>query len=193
MIKAKCSEEAVDVVHVEYTWRHENHIPGSIEDLETAPISRHARDMIHSMVDQNMNWASIQNVLRVDEKSLQDMMTGDGNGIPAILRTGYNRVYYAMRTCINKRAKFNKGDLESSLEHWSEKIGNEDGYSKYVTMDNIQEGMFLYAFTSSWQLQNDCFLYTLVVRSNVTGKGAAVCWMITNSNTHHPVKAWLNW
>lgn len=33
----------------------------------------------------------------------------------------------------------------------------------------------------------------MVVRSSVTGKGAAVCWMITNSSTHHPVKAWLNW
>lgn len=41
--------------------------------------------------------------------------------------------------------------------------------------------------------KNDCFLYTLVVRSSATGKGAAVCWMITNSSTHHPVKMWLDW
>lgn len=39
----------------------------------------------------------------------------------------------------------------------------------------------------------DCFLYTLVVRSSITGKGAPLCWMITNSSTHHPVKAWLEW
>lgn len=40
---------------------------------------------------------------------------------------------------------------------------------------------------------DECFLYTLVIRSEKTGRGAAVCWMITNSSMHHPVEAWLNW
>lgn len=153
VIKAKCLESSPDVVHIEYRWRHENHIPGSVEDLKKAPISRQAREMIHNMVDQNMNWASIQNVLRVDHKSLKDIMAGDGDGIPAILRIGYQQVYYAMRSCMDKRAKFNKSDLKASLEQWGDKIANEDGYSIYHSMDDIQEGMFLFAFMSSWQLQ----------------------------------------
>lgn len=40
---------------------------------------------------------------------------------------------------------------------------------------------------------DECFLYTLVVRSEKTGRGAPVCWMITNSSTHHPVETWLSW
>lgn len=153
VIKAKCLESSPDVVHIEYRWRHENHIPGSVEDLKKAPISRQAREMIHNMVDQNMNWASIQNVLRVDHKSLKDIMAGDGDGIPAILRIGYQQVYYAMRSCMDKHAKFNKSDLKASLGQWGDKIANDDGYSTYHSMDDIQEGMFLFAFMSSWQLQ----------------------------------------
>lgn len=38
-----------------------------------------------------------------------------------------------------------------------------------------------------------CFLYTLVARSDTTGKGAPFCWMITNSEAHQPVEHWLKW
>lgn len=38
-----------------------------------------------------------------------------------------------------------------------------------------------------------CFLYTLVVRSLVTGKGCPVAWMVTNSETHYPIVSWLGW
>ena len=38
-----------------------------------------------------------------------------------------------------------------------------------------------------------CFLYTLVIRSNVTGKGCPVGWMLTNSETHYPIVSWLQW
>ncbi|KAJ8651646.1 hypothetical protein O0I10_012792 [Lichtheimia ornata] len=114
------------------------HVPGSLKDLQLAPISRHARETIHKMVDQNMNWASINNVLRIDKKSLKSLMEGNSTtGVPMILRIGYDHVFYAMRKSIKSRARFND-QLESSFEKWTEKIANEDGHSKYLTMDEDQ-------------------------------------------------------
>ena len=37
------------------------------------------------------------------------------------------------------------------------------------------------------------YLYTLVVRNNVTGQGSPVCWMVTNSQDRHPITNWLIW
>jgi hypothetical protein len=38
-----------------------------------------------------------------------------------------------------------------------------------------------------------CYLYTLVARCRVTGKGKSLVWMITNSESQYPVTCWLQW
>jgi hypothetical protein len=38
-----------------------------------------------------------------------------------------------------------------------------------------------------------CYLYTLVARCRVTGKGKPLVWMITNSGSQFPVRHWLQW
>lgn len=41
--------------------------------------------------------------------------------------------------------------------------------------------------------KNWCYLYTLVCRCRVTGKGKPVAWMITNSESQYPIRFWLQW
>lgn len=138
-------------MRVEYHWKHVNHIPGSSADLATAPISRQARELIQAIVDQNMTWATIKSMLRVDTQSLVDIYEGDGSGIPAIMRIGYSHVYYAMSKFMNDHARLDDS-IGTSLENWSTRITEEKGYSTYIPMDGDQSGMFLYAFLSQWQL-----------------------------------------
>jgi hypothetical protein len=38
-----------------------------------------------------------------------------------------------------------------------------------------------------------CYLYTLVARCRLTGKGKPLVWMITNSESQYPVTFWLQW
>ena len=137
---------------VTYHWKHDNHVPGSDEDLIKAPISREARNVIQEMVENDMNWTSIKSLLRVDKDSLLDILSGDSTGIPAMLRIGYNQVYYAMRKCIRKRAILDT-ELEDSLLEWDTKLAQDNGLSTYIALDSIQIGMFAYAFMHQWQLE----------------------------------------
>lgn len=152
MIKATCKGNDPDVMTVTYHWKHENHVPGSNEDLIKAPVSRETRRIIHNMVENDMNWTSIKSVLRVDKDSLVDILNGDSTGIPAMLRIGYNQVYYAMRKCIRNRAMLDT-DLEESLLEWDDKLAQDSGLSTYISLDDIQIGMFVYAFMHQWQLE----------------------------------------
>lgn len=38
-----------------------------------------------------------------------------------------------------------------------------------------------------------CYLYTIVARCEVTGKGKPLAWMFTNSDSQYPIRYWLEW
>jgi hypothetical protein len=41
--------------------------------------------------------------------------------------------------------------------------------------------------------KQSCYLYTLVARCRVTGKGKPLAWMITNNESQYPIRYWLQW
>ncbi|KAI7850139.1 hypothetical protein BDC45DRAFT_519087 [Circinella umbellata] len=100
--------------------------------------------------------------------------------------------------------------IANSLINWGTKIQNERGYFTSKNLDRHEEGMFFFAFMSQWQLKllkengdlvcldsthktcvdgtnHHCYLYTLVARCRITGKGKPLTWMITNSQAQYPI------
>ncbi|KAI7846779.1 hypothetical protein BDC45DRAFT_576688 [Circinella umbellata] len=161
---------------------HTGHIPGSIDDLVSAPISRSVKKTLSDLVDQNLDWQNIKHMLRVDREILEKILAGNTAEIPNVLRITYQEVYYLMTQSLQKRA-YRDSDMGESLIKWKSFILLREN-SRVVCLDSTHGTCVGYD-------RERCFLYTLVARSDTTGKGAPFCWMITNSEAHQPVEHWL--
>ncbi|KAI8328569.1 hypothetical protein BC941DRAFT_457687 [Chlamydoabsidia padenii] len=73
-IKVTSSEDNPDQVEIEYNWKHDNHVPGSVDDMAIAPISRDARLVLQDLVESHFNWKSIKGILRQDRAKLAVML-----------------------------------------------------------------------------------------------------------------------
>lgn len=47
--------------------------------------------------------------------------------------------------------------------------------------------------TCTYQVNKFCYLYTIVARCKITGKGKPLVWMLTNSESQYPIRYWLEW
>ncbi|KAG0168164.1 hypothetical protein DFQ29_010262 [Apophysomyces sp. BC1021] len=138
-------------VKVRYSWKHIGHQPRSISDLNSAPISSEIREWIQQKVEENFTWIQFKHMLRVDKEILQNILD-ESAALPLTLRIGYQEVYYAIRSSLQKKAHLAPA-LEESLHRWGTKIVQQQGFFKYERMDQYADGTFIFAFHSSWQLQ----------------------------------------
>lgn len=139
-------------------------------------------------------------MLRLDKDVLNDLLlTGSEAQIPLSLSIKYHHVYYALIKVMNERARLDK-DFVKSINLWNVKIttDNPSGYFKSRNLDEYINSAFFVSFLSDWQLSllmkdsdmvcldsthktcidgngKDCYLYTLVARYQVTGKGEPLC------------------
>lgn len=167
-----------------------------------------------------MTGANIKAMLRIEKATLARLIEyGTGAQVPIALKVNYQQVRYQMQKVLDRRAKLDP-KFARSLELWGVKIQNDNepinGFWMERNMELYECGMFVVAFLSQWQLKilrqegdmvcmdsthntcidgtsKYCYLYTLVVRCRVTGKGKPVCWMITNSESQYPVRFWVEW
>jgi hypothetical protein len=108
-------ERSPDEVTVEYHWKHDNHVPGSVADMASAPISREARLAIQRLVVENkMTWENIKPLLR---QGAGESQTTTGHGENPILdesmRLSYQSVYYQINKAMAKAAQRDKQLPES--------------------------------------------------------------------------------
>ncbi|KAI8136962.1 hypothetical protein BJV82DRAFT_620827 [Fennellomyces sp. T-0311] len=90
-------------------------------------------------------------MIRLDKARLGAILSGDFTNIPHVLRISYQEVYYAMTKVLSKRAYLSP-EFDESLHLWGLKIAQENGHWTSKNLSSYQEGMFLFAFMSDWQL-----------------------------------------
>ncbi|KAI8140896.1 hypothetical protein BJV82DRAFT_715467 [Fennellomyces sp. T-0311] len=157
------------------------------------PVSTEMREIIEQLVERDLNWTNIKNIIRLDKKRLGEIVSGDYSKIPHSLRITYQE----------------SGTLGL-------KTAQEEGYWTFKNLSTYQEGMFLFAFMSKWQrsviylnggiacldsthrtcvdgADSHCYLYNIVTRCQETRKGSPLCWMVTNSDSQYSVEFWPKW
>lgn len=142
------------MITVVYDWKHVGHVPGSIDDLRSSHSNRTISNFVSEQVEKNMTWNNIKNMLRLDKDILIKLLNGDNyDSLPLSVGIKYSDVYYAMSKLLSKRAILHK-DFKKSVDLWSEKIRNDSmkGFFFSKNMEVYEQGMFMVAFMSEWQL-----------------------------------------
>lgn len=128
-------------------------------------------------------------------------------------------VYNTLRKKLVTKSQLRR-DLISSLQEWANRITEQGGWASIQTnvfdhKTNKEDG-WSFCFATKWQktilkqfgnriacmdsTHNTCtgrtvnenaYLYTIVVRSKITGQGAPAAFMITNSENQLPIKDFL--
>ncbi|ORX46292.1 hypothetical protein DM01DRAFT_1324366, partial [Hesseltinella vesiculosa] len=90
-IIVQCSEEYPLDAKITYFWQHNNHEPGSNENLASAPLSKQDRRILMDLVDSSLTWVNIKALLRHDEIDLVSILeNGNGARLPTTLRITYS-------------------------------------------------------------------------------------------------------
>jgi hypothetical protein len=121
--------------------------------MASAPISRDARLALKELVESKMDWINIKHLIRKDRVSLATMLSrGNEANIDESMRLTYDSVYYAMKNAFKETAMLDK-DLGTSLRKWKDQITASGGQCYTRNLDAMQEGMFMFAFCTQWQME----------------------------------------
>ena len=136
-----------------YYWRHEGHVPGSLDDLVSAPLPLPVKEALATLVDESLTWQNIKNAIRVDRATLKRIIGGNFEDVPMAMRINYHEVYHQMSLSVNSKARLDK-DMQASLRAWSAKIAEDDGHSFFDDDLQCEElGAFSFAFMGGWQYE----------------------------------------
>ncbi|KAG2216418.1 hypothetical protein INT45_001375 [Circinella minor] len=212
------NNDSVDknMIMVQYRRKHTGHEPGSNIDTTSGALPRFVMEFIQAQVEKSLTWRNIKHMLRLDKDVLENILDSeDYDQLPQSVRIDYHHVYYVMKIHLRRQSQLHPS-MANSLMKWGTKIQHKRGYFASKNLDRYEEGMFFFAFMSQWQLKllkengdlvsldsthktcvdgtnHDCYLYTLVARCRITGKGKPLTWMITNSQAQYPILYWLQW
>ncbi|KAG2220710.1 hypothetical protein INT45_012574 [Circinella minor] len=208
--------EDKNMITVQYRRKHTGHESGSNIDTTSGTLPRFVMKFIQAQVEKSLTWRNIKHMLRLDKDVLENILDSENyDQLPQSVRIDYHHVYYVMKIHLRRQSQHHPS-MADSLIKWGTKIQNERGYFTSKNLDRYEEGMFFSAFMSQWQLKllkengdlvcldsthktcvdgtnHDCYLYTLVARCRITGKGKPLTWMITNSQAQYPILYWLQW
>ncbi|VDC04562.1 unnamed protein product [Peniophora sp. CBMAI 1063] len=208
-----------DVVHVEYDDDH-NHEVGTAAAMAESMLSKRNTRYIAENIELGLDcYSAFKKLLRLDEEMLDAISGRDNAPIPETLAIEYMDVYNACRRKFTTAAVRSRDGMES-LRIWAEEL-RAKGYSvlfQDVSVRADGEESYVFAFASPWQKEllrdysaiscldsthNTCFsangkeekafLYTLVVKNLVTGKGVPAAFMISPGESQWPVSDWLSW
>ncbi|KAI7850286.1 hypothetical protein BDC45DRAFT_591607 [Circinella umbellata] len=101
----RSTDKAPDMVSITYYWRNEAHQQSSVEDLQSAPVSREIKDLIHEIVEKDMTWKNVKSMIRLDKDRLGQILSGDFTNIPHVLHITYQELYYPMIRVMKKRSQ----------------------------------------------------------------------------------------
>ncbi|CAO3611544.1 unnamed protein product [Mucor fragilis] len=114
------------MIEITYNCNHTGHNPLSLENVMRGPAPRIITDFIKEQVENDMTWANIKEMLRIEKATLVRLIEyGTGAQVPIALTFNYQQVYYQMQKILDRRAKLNP-DFARSLELWGIKVRNEN-------------------------------------------------------------------
>ncbi|KAI8330191.1 hypothetical protein BC941DRAFT_441128 [Chlamydoabsidia padenii] len=148
-MKVTSSEDNPDQVENEYNWKHDNHVPGSVDDMVIAPINCDAHLVLQDLVESHFNWKSIKGILQQDRAKLAVMLEmGTNANIEESHRLSYQSIYYQINKFMTKSSRLH-AHVDQSLMLWQDKIKSSGGqcFTKNIHM---KEGMLMFAFMSNW-------------------------------------------
>ncbi|KAI9470844.1 MAG: hypothetical protein EXX96DRAFT_542913 [Benjaminiella poitrasii] len=193
-VNVVCYMNEPDIVYLERSGEHNNHIPGTYDDLKFMWLSTHIRKNIENVLRRD--------ILRQDARAIteDDFLHNTRDSF-----IHYDDIYYIYAKIMKELFEFDENDM-SSVQKWCDKLENE-GCS---VLRHQSEHIYYYGFQSEWQkvlmLQSvivsvdtthgisNCsrdILYSLVVRNPKTGYGNSVACLITNDHSVEPIKNWL--
>lgn len=186
---------------VAVTWRtkHTGHDPASMADWRSSSLLSYAKIWIRDRVNEGLDWKSIHDLLRI-EPSVLEALDKTSTQLPQALRIGRMDVYNVLRKQLIATSQ-KSPDLDSSLSMWIKSITESGGWG-YCDGSNI-------AFATKWQrthwnsttlcldaTHNTCkdgfLLYSVVVRSKMTGKGVPIAFLLTQDAASAPITDFLN-
>ncbi|KAE8180866.1 hypothetical protein CF335_g9120, partial [Tilletia laevis] len=209
-----------DRIFVKWSHAHSGHTVTSIASMAESRLPARVRHWIRDRVSEGRDWKAIRNLLRLDEGDLERLEKGvDGlEMLPEALRVKRMDVYNELRKQLLKVAR-KATDRKESLQKWAVEIEEEGGMAAVKTdiPCAVGEATWAACFMTSWQKQmllmhghdsivsldathNTCFgfehkekvwLYSLVVRSSITGRGIPAAFMLTNGEHAQPIVFWL--
>ncbi|KAH9823468.1 hypothetical protein DFH28DRAFT_881201 [Melampsora americana] len=189
---------------LDWTWKHANHDPYSLSDMKQMRLATPVRDWLCERVISGMDWAGIRRLLKSPDLFPEDLENPDY--VPELLNIDYQTV----KNMIRKR-QHDLVHLDTnaylSLQAWGKKL-REEGWHVRDCFD--KDARFIsFGFFSPWQKEQlrshggdivcldsthnttnnfpkdfgnlKLSLYTIVIRSPVTGKGVPVVWFLTSN------------
>ncbi|KAI8061613.1 hypothetical protein BC940DRAFT_310262 [Gongronella butleri] len=69
---------------VTFSWKHEGHVPGSLDDLVSAPLPPSVKAALATLVDESLTWRNIKDALRLDRATLSRILGGDVENVPLL-------------------------------------------------------------------------------------------------------------
>ncbi|KAI9486229.1 MAG: hypothetical protein EXX96DRAFT_598697 [Benjaminiella poitrasii] len=150
-----------DIVYLERSGEHNNHIPGTYDDLKFMRLSTHIRK-------------NIENVLHARAIIEDDLLHNTRDSF-----IHYDNIYNIYAKIMKELFKFDENDM-SSLEN--------EGCS---VLRHQSEHTYYCGFQIEWQKALMLQSVSLVVRNPKTGYGNSVVYLITNNHSVEPIKDWL--
>ncbi|UZJ54297.1 hypothetical protein CBS101457_003617 [Exobasidium rhododendri] len=182
------------------SWRHEHggHNPMSVKDWRASSLSEHIRTWVKERIAEGRDWRSIHDLLRIKELEI-DLLDSTSTRLPQALRLTRQDVYNILRQQLVAVSRKDP-DLMKSLESWIAQIVKDGGWG-YTSKDSV-------GFATAWQqslwgastfcldsTHNTCqggfYLYTLVARSKITGRGCPAAFFLTPDAGQTPLEAFL--
>jgi len=207
-----------DSITVVWHWKHKGHDPLDISSIQESRLLASVKEWIKDRVAEGRDWISIHDLLRVDPDTLDQLGT-NSTKIPAALAVSRMDIYNVLRRSLIKNSQLRSGCI-ASLEAWAKQIILEGGWANVATevfdyKTNGNSGWYM-SFATRWQrdalarygqrivcmdsTHNTCtgikvsesvYLYTVLARNQVTGRGVPLAFMLTNAENQIPITNFL--
>ena len=213
ILKASCLRSDSTKVIITYKHAHENHAPGSIDDVQYLPYSDEVRDRIREELEKGYDVRDVRTYLQREYADTNDS-SHDAYITTAVV---YNIFYnYRRGRCEKDRDDF------ISVKMWLTELTQRD-YAVWTGSDVenqnagvesvdlvANDGTFAFGFLAPWQKElllaapfisldathdvcgdyHNGVLYTMVIRHPVAARGVPVAYLFTNDQSSAPLLGW---
>ncbi|KAH9807717.1 hypothetical protein DFH28DRAFT_913167 [Melampsora americana] len=189
---------------LEWYWQHKNHEPYSVADMKRMRLAAPVRQWLCERVLAGMNWSAIKRLLMSPDLFSADL--GNSKYIPELVNIDYQTVQNMIRKQADRLVHLDPNPYRS-LQAWGKKLLENGWFVKDCFLED--KGLISFCFFSPWQKEQlqsyggdivcldsthnttnnfrkdfsdiKLSLFTVVIRSPVTGKGVPVVWFLTSN------------